>query len=379
MAKLKIGFVLDDTLDSSDGVQQYILALGDWLKKQGNDVHYIVGSTKRTDVKNTHSFSKNVRVRFNRNRLSIPLPASPRKIYNFLVEQQFDVLHVQMPFSPMLSARVISLAPVTTAIVGTFHIAPFSKFESAASRLLGFWLKPDTLKFDKVISVSSTAADFALRSFKVKSTIIPNPVDINAFKAKPHKKTKPIITFVGRLVPRKGAMHLAKTIRYMHKAYPDLDFAARICGEGKDARKLKRYIKRHKLSDYIWLEGFISEQKKKEYLASSDVAVFPATGGESFGIVLIEAMAAGSGVVLAGNNDGYKSVMDGVKESIIDPKDHQKFADKIASMITQPEVAEEIHQKQQELVKKFDINVVGTQVQEVYERAVANRAHEYHN
>lgn len=373
MDKLKIGFVLDDTLDSTDGVQQYILTLGDWLKKQGHEVHFLVGHTKRTDIKNTHSFSKNIKVRFNRNKLSIPLPASPRKIYNFLVREQFDVLHVQMPYSPMLAARIISLAPATTAIIGTFHVAPFSRFESTASRLLGFWLRPNTQKFDQVISVSPTAAEFAHKAFRVKSAIIPNPVDTNSFRVKKHQPKKPMITFVGRLVPRKGAVHLVKAIARMRATYPHMEFAARICGQGKEFKKIRRLIRKYKLEDYVWLEGFVSEEKKRDYLATSDIAVFPATGGESFGIVLIEAMAAGAGVVLAGDNPGYRSVLGSVKQSIIHPKDHQALADVMALIIKQPEIAREIHKEQQEIVKQYDIETVGRQVIEVYERAVAKR------
>ena len=69
---MKIGFVLDDTLDSTDGVQQYVLTLGKWLKDQGHDVHYLVGATKRRDIPGVHSLSRNMSVRFNGNRMSMP-------------------------------------------------------------------------------------------------------------------------------------------------------------------------------------------------------------------------------------------------------------------------------------------------------------------
>ena len=67
---MKIGFVLDDSLDKSDGVQQYVLTLGHWLHSQGHEVHYLVGQTERTDIQNVHSLSKNVRAKFNQNRMS---------------------------------------------------------------------------------------------------------------------------------------------------------------------------------------------------------------------------------------------------------------------------------------------------------------------
>jgi phosphatidylinositol alpha-mannosyltransferase len=75
MRKLKIGFVFDDSLDKPDGVQQYVLILGRWLATQGHDVHYLVGETKRTDLQNLYSLARNVNVKFNQNRMAIPLPA----------------------------------------------------------------------------------------------------------------------------------------------------------------------------------------------------------------------------------------------------------------------------------------------------------------
>jgi phosphatidylinositol alpha-mannosyltransferase len=84
MHALKVGLVLDDSLDSTDGVQQYVLTVGAWLTSQGHEVHYLVGKTTRTDLPNIHSLSRNIRVRYNGNRLSIPLPASKRRLRQVL-------------------------------------------------------------------------------------------------------------------------------------------------------------------------------------------------------------------------------------------------------------------------------------------------------
>ncbi len=69
---MKIGLVLDDTLDTPDGVQQYVLQVGRWLSAEGHDVHYLVGKTTRTDIANVHSLSRNLKVKFNGNRMSMP-------------------------------------------------------------------------------------------------------------------------------------------------------------------------------------------------------------------------------------------------------------------------------------------------------------------
>src|SRR5688572_10061763 len=122
MRSLRIGFVLDDRLDKPDGVQQYVKLLGGWLSAHGHDVHYLVGESPGLKDQNIHHLGRTVKVRFNKNRMEIPLPANRRNIKKLLAEKEFDVLHVQMPYSPMLAARVIKNAAPTTSVVGTFHI-----------------------------------------------------------------------------------------------------------------------------------------------------------------------------------------------------------------------------------------------------------------
>src|SRR6188474_3063449 len=119
---MKIGIVGDDTLDKPDGVEQYIQTIGRWFAQEGHEVHFLVGETTRTDFPNIHSLSRNVKVRFNGNRLSIPLPANRARIRRLLAKEKFDVLYVQMPYSPFLAGRIVKAAGPKTAVVGAFHI-----------------------------------------------------------------------------------------------------------------------------------------------------------------------------------------------------------------------------------------------------------------
>lgn len=376
---MKIGFVVDDTLDKPDGVQQYVLTLGSWLQKQGHDVHYFVGESYRTDLNNVHSLSKNVRVRFNKNRLSIPLPASKNKIRTLLQKENYDVLHVQMPHSPLLAAKVVKLASPSTAIIGTFHIAPFSSIETTATRALGVLLKRNLRYFDQIISVSTAAQNFAKQTFKINSIVLPNVVDLASFKVKIKKAEPKTITFLGRLVPRKGCQHLLHAISMLDQKYPDTKYFLRICGDGPDRGKLWNLRQKLAILDNFKFTGKVSEEDKKEYLADSHIAVFPSTGGESFGIVLIEAMAAGSTIVLGGNNSGYKTVLGDVPESIFDPQDYDTFADKLNKFLTDEKLTKEIHQKQQELVRQYDVAVVGPKLVNLYKEAIAKKSREHHN
>lgn len=368
--KLRIGFVVDDGMDRPDGVQQYILSLGRWLQKQGHSVCYLAGETKRTDIEGIIPMSRNIKVDFNGNRLSSPLPASKSKIKQVLAEQKPDVLHVQMPYSPFMAARVVRTANPATKIVGTFHVLPVGKYQSFGTKLLGYVLRRNLSKFGHFISVSKPAQAFAEQSFGIDSEVIPNPVDISKFKSAINtKKSSGLnIVFLGRLVPRKGCMQLLMTMNHLLKLdLLPLDTALHICGSGPQKQRLMNYVKKSGLGELTEFHGFVSEKDKLQYLANADFAIFPSTGGESFGIVLIEAMAAKAGVVLAGNNPGYASVMGSLDYCLFDPADPTALANKMLELMENHAKHKSIHEKQQQLVKRFDINTVGKQLMQIYE------------
>jgi len=368
----KIGFVLDDSLDKTDGVQQYILTLGQWMRHQGHEVHYLVGHTERDDIPHIHSLSRNIQMHFNQNRMSTPLPASKKAIRELLDREQFDALHVQMPYSPFMAGRVIKAAPKTTKIIGTFHIIPFSWVEKLATRLLGLILWNTLRRFDAIYSVSEPARRFAKRSFGVKSTVLPNVVNASAFHAGRHIRKyddgKITIVFLGRLVSRKGCMYLLQALESLHQKHLLTNVRVLICGKGQLLPELEAYVHDHHLSTIVHFVGFVSEEDKPHYLATADIAVFPSTGGESFGIVLIEAMAAGSGVVLGGNNIGYASVLHDRPELLIDPIDTAAFAKTLKHFITSRRARQSAKKWQQEHVKQYDVAVVGKILLEHYEK-----------
>lgn len=364
---LKIAFVIDDGLDKPDGVQQYVLTLGAWLQEKGHDVHYLSGETKRKDVPQITSLSRNLKVRFNGNSLSTPLPASPFRIKRLLDKEKFDVIHVQVPYSPFLAAQIVRFAGKKTRIIGTFHILPVGRLQHFGTKLLGYALRFNLRKFNKFLSVSEPARQFAAKTFGIKSEILPNPVNTAKFKPTAKKTGKPLnIVFLGRLVPRKGCMQLLMAVNELLKKETVPDIKLHICGAGNQKSKLEDYINSTPLKSIATMHGFVSEKEKIRFLNRADFAVFPSISGESFGIVLLEAMAAGSGVVLAGNNPGYSSVLASSSECLFDPTKPAQLADKLYALINEHAKFESIHNKQQKLVKGFDINVVGSKLLSVY-------------
>jgi phosphatidyl-myo-inositol alpha-mannosyltransferase len=374
---LKIGLVLDDSLDVPDGVQQYILTIGGWLTRQGHDVHYLVGQTTRQDIANLHSLGKNVKVRFNKNRMTMPLPTSRKKLAALLAAEQFDVLHVQMPYSPFLAGRLIAAAPATTAVVGTFHIAPHSRAVTVANHVLYALTRRTLKRFDAIMSVSPVAQQFAQQTFGIQSSVIPNTVDLEPFTdAQPLGQYKDIATvmFLGRLVERKGCLHLLHAIAYLQKFQLTLlPFRVVICGKGPLEHQLKAFVRDNDLDDIVEFAGFIEEADKPAYLASADIAVYPSTGGESFGIVLLEAMAAGRGALLAGDNPGYRSVMQPFADSLVNPTHTADFAQKIADLLNNPQERQVLRKKQRIVVSQYDVPVVGARIIAQYRAALHKR------
>lgn len=380
---MKIGFVLDDTLDSTDGVQQYVLSLGKQFTREGHDVHYLVGETRRSDIKNVHSLSRNVRVGFNKNRMSTPLPVAMSRIDRLLAQEAFDILHIQMPYSPFLGGKVVrKAAHRNIPVVGTFHILPASLLETVSVKLLGQLQQRSVHSLSHIMAVSEPAKTLLDQAYAVRSSVLPNPVDVKQYRpVRPRSKknhTQRSIIFLGRLVPRKGCQEFLYALSALRARDKLKNVRVTICGDGPERRSLEAYAKHHKLNEYVEFVGFVSEPQKQQYLQHADIAVFPSLGGESFGIVLIEAMAAAVQTVLAGDNPGYRSVMDNREQQLVLPKDTHMFAHRLQHYISNDQARKDTFAWQQIHVKKFDVTLVASQLMQKYTEAIAKNDKKKH-
>jgi phosphatidylinositol alpha-mannosyltransferase len=373
---MKIAFVLDDTLDKPDGVQQYVLALGEWLRGQDHEVHYLTGASSRTDIPNLHSLSRNMHVKFNGNHLSIPLPANRRRIRALMDREQFDVVHVQMPYSPFMAARVIAATGKRTAVFGTFHILPVSPLVRWATGLLGLWLRRSLKRFDRIVAVSPAAQTFAVHAFKLDACdVLPNVADVARFANTHTAQTTsdvPTIMFLGRLVPRKGCATLLEAASLLQQR-SDKPFRLVIAGKGQLLHQLRLMAGQLKISDIVEFAGFVDEADKPQLIASADIMAFPSSGGESFGIVLIEAMAANHPLVLAGDNPGYRSVLGERPDLLFPPGDAEALAAKLAYYLEHETARREALAWQQNHVQQFDVPVVGNKLLTAYAQIVQDR------
>jgi len=375
---LRVALVIDDSLDRPDGVQQYVLVLGEWLTARGHEVHYVTASSSRTDLERLHVVGRTVQVTFNGNRLGTPLPVSRREARELLASVRPDVIHVQMPYSPLLAGRVVSAAPPGTAVVGTFHIYPQSRLVEAGTHLLGRWERRRLRRFDTVMAVSEAAQDFARRTFGLRARVVGNPVDLGRFV--PHddapEHAVPSIVFLGRLVGRKGPRELVRALVRLHETSPALPWRAVVAGRGGLLEELRGLARDGGVADRVDFPGFVNEADKPAFLASADLIALPSTGGESFGISVVEALAACAGPVLAGDNPGYRTVMRGLEDQLVVPADTDGFAAELDRRLRSLEDASErarVVERQRAAAARFDVDVIGAQVEKTYREALEQR------
>ena len=375
---LTIGFVFDDTRDALDGVQQHIITIGTELVRRGHDVHYLVGETHHSPVPQTVSLARNVMVSFNGNRMRIPLPVRKREIRAALAHNNYDILHIQAPYSPLFGGRVLECAPQSTGVVATYHIAPIDRRARYGGRALGLVNAHSHRRVDEVIAVSQVAAQYAQFTAHTHGTIIANPVNVEKFATAAHRATRdaahPHIVFLGRLVPRKGAQLLLDALDYgeRHGMFPMPGLHVTIAGDGPLMDDCVQRAAR--LRTPVQFVGTVDEGKA-DLLASADVAVFPAIGGETFGIVLPEAIASGAGVTLAGDNPGYRWTMRGDEDALfsVGPDHARVLAERITRALTDAPWARRLHAREEALLDRYNVQAVTDEVEQVYARAIADR------
>ena len=235
------------------------------------------------------------------------ITVSPRflsQVRDVLDREQFDLLHFHEPFVPFLSLVVLGLS--NSVNVATFHaFGGFSPAYQIGSRLM----RPSIGRIHGRIAVSAVARHFIDRFFPGDYKVIPNGVDIGRFEravpiARWQDGTKNIL-FVGRFESRKGLLHLLKAYRILRKT--GCECRLLVVGGGPQDKEARRYLATRKLGGVEFL-GRVSDDERDALFKTADVYCSPATGRESFGIVLLEAMAAGTAIVCS-DIHGYKGVV----------------------------------------------------------------------
>jgi phosphatidylinositol alpha-mannosyltransferase len=257
------------------------------------------------------------------------------KVKEVLEKEKFDVIHLHEPLAPTLCTTVLRLS--RTVNVGTFHATESRpSYRWSKPLFLRSFLKKWFEKLDGRIAVSKPALDFINKHFPSTYDIIPNGIDLNYFSPTvsplpEYQDGKINILFVGRLENRKGLEYLLKAYRLIKPDCPDCRLI--IVGPGTRLRhKYEKNIAESGLPDVIFA-GRVDYDDLPRYYKTADIFCAPATGHESFGIVLLEAMATGKPVI-ASNISGYASVIaDGIDGILVPPKQEVPLARAISGLM----------------------------------------------
>ncbi len=283
--------------------------------------------------------------------------------------ENFDVVHVHEPLVPALPYMVLLNSSAVN--VATFHASGSS---SAWYKALKPYMNILMSRLDARIAVSEPARDFVSQYFDGSYQIIPNGIDLERFRAPEllpwTREQRPRILFVGRFTePRKGFKYLLKAMPLVHQQYPDAQLV--VVGSG-NPEKFAGMIEKYRVNNVEFI-GMVPPAELPRYYASCDVFCAPSTGRESFGIVLLEAMAAGKPVVAA-NNPGYASVL-GRSETgvLVPPKDSQALSLALVRLLADEELRQRLGEVGQTFAQQYAWPRIADHILDVYDRA-ANRA-----
>ncbi|WP_370090161.1 glycosyltransferase family 4 protein [Ekhidna sp.] len=365
---MKIALVCPYDFSRPGGVKSHIVSLAKHLAMIGHQIKILAPNinVNLVEEKNVHFFGRNRSVNIGGTKIDVNIALGEEKkaLKSFLEKEKFDIIHYHTIWNPLLPFQVLRHSK--TKQVATFHDTPKSQF-------VGDWIMPTVARgiftfLDQIISVSKSQSGYISRFSKREIHIIPNGIDLEEIASiAPEKSSRNDeffqLFFMGRLEPRKGVMHALKAFHQLKLRYPKMKLV--IAGDGDGRAEVEKYIADHSLQDVEML-GFVDEKTKYRLLKESEIYLAPALYGESFGIVLLEAMAVGTPI--AGYaNAGYKNVithemMDGFAE----PEKLDQFVSCIENLIPSPK-REALAKHGLEEVKKYDWAEVSKKINSIYQ------------
>jgi phosphatidylinositol alpha-mannosyltransferase len=219
-------------------------------------------------------------------------------------------------------------------------------------------------------AVSDAAADYLCSLTERGVAIIPNGIDLSYYKPPARRsdnRKKKTIFYVGRLEPRKGVKYLLHAYKLLSENRPDVSLI--ICGDGSERARLEELALDLELPN-VTFTGYVTNEEKRRYLQRADLFCAPSLHGESFGVVLLEAMATGL-VAVAGDNPGYGAVMQGLGAiSLVNPKHSAEFARRLDLLLHENDLRALWRKWAAEEVKQYDWSEVVAQYEELYLQAI---------
>jgi len=374
---MKIGLICPyNMFQFAGGVQEIVVQLHKSLKDKGHDVK-IITPRPRAHFDNAPEDmilvgrSTKMNTPF-ATMVDFGFEADGDEIQAILDTEQFDVLHFHEPWVPLLSRQILSRS--TAVNIATFHATPPATIMSKSLMNVVIPYTRSVLSYlHAYTAVSDSAAEYVRSLTTEPVEIVPNGVDLERFSydmPKDDHEQKTIV-YLGRLEKRKGVDYLLQAYARLRETHDDVHLV--IAGSGVKRRSLEKTVLQYNIPD-VTFAGFIAEEDKVALIAEADIYCSPALYGESFGIVLLEAMAVGTPVV-AGNNAGYASVMTGRgRVSLVNPKSTEDFAQRLELLLYDDGMRQLWQDWAKEHVKQYQFDRIADGYEAVYKRALEEYA-----
>jgi phosphatidyl-myo-inositol alpha-mannosyltransferase len=361
---MRIGMVCPYSFDVPGGVQAHVLQLAEVMRNYGHEVSVLAPSSPHVDLPDyVVSGGKAVPIPYNGSVARLRFgPATHRKVKKWLRDGDFDVLHIHEPNAPSLS--MLALMVAEGPIVATFHT---STTKSLTLSVFQGILRPWHEKIVGRIAVSDLARRWQMEALGSDAVQIPNGVDVGAFASAPKLDGYPrpgrSVLFLGRYdEPRKGMNVLLRALPELVEAFPEVEVL--IVGRG-DEDELREQA--GELAKHLTCLGAVDDATKASALRSVDVYCAPNTGGESFGIVLVEAMAAGTAAV-ASDLDAFRRVLeDGTAGRLVPVDDASALASALIEVLSDDAARHRYVEAASRAVHRYDWSVVAREISRVYE------------
>jgi phosphatidylinositol alpha-mannosyltransferase len=360
---MRIAQVCPYAWDAPGGVQVHVRELAANLRSRGHDVLIAAPALRGIREPGVAVAGRAVRIRYQGTVAPIA-PVSWVAVRGILRRYRPDVIHAHEPLAPSTSMAAAMTARVP--VVATFHahVERSGLFDLAAPALRPIWRR-----LAARIAVSGAAARFVSDRLGDSVRVIPNGVDVELFgSAAPAEDLPPgrRLLWVGRLDPQKGFPVAVRAFERLASEMPDLWFV--VAGDGADRAVLGDLPLASR--ERVIVLGTVERDRLPRYHAAADAFVSPALGQESFGMVLVEAMAAGLPVV-ATDILGYREVVDdGVEGLLVPPRDAGALAGALRRVLEERELSKSMGEAGRARAPRYSWEVVGPQVEAVYDEVV---------
>ena len=365
---MRVAFIFEDSFERPGGVQLFLNTLAESFGSQGHEVHVLsTGNAPYATSFVHHRVPRTPVFSWNGSELAAALPIGGQSFFSLLRRGHFDVVHLQFPQILALGRKVIRVAPTSTAIVASFSAIPFEASSRTAFRLAGVVQSRVRHRLHRVLPISETAAHSLLQYFGLPGSIVPPPFDPGPGLPPRAIRSRSRIIFIGRLSKRKGCDWLLRSFAGLPASTEPLTLE--LVGDGRDRRSLEDLAKHLGIRDRVHFRGTTSDLVKRQLLENAAVAVFPSLGGESFGYVLAEAIAAGAPVV-AGDIPGYRETLGNLGAyayPLVEPGNVDHLARAIRATIERDtETRDSLARDYRRRLDQFDPTIISAKFLDVY-------------